>query len=371
MSEGRRSRVGSEREMYASRVTAISVILSLWSAAAIGSDGGGPLPSQTPPVTHSSVSRHPAGTVLMIVSGLDGTPVSGAAVTTTSGADSVLHYVSDASGAVTLADVPQSSVVEVFAEGFLRRRTTLDDGIVLSHGIVLSLWPSSTPSSPGPVVENVQTVAYGINETVVANEVYGGDCANVPKRTLRRIGDGTKRIVLVAPESVRSAYDLDIDIPAYGYNTFEEFHSTAIARLNEVFPGRVTFELASTSVVPLPTHDVIPVTLNVSLGSDACDGRCRNYSASACAGGRTDNSGFIREGFVIYCLQETIYNGRPYKYVTVDARTIVHEFGHVLGLTHSSDPHDAMFNCPVPPGFEYPTRSSSPGSNPVREPYST
>jgi hypothetical protein len=265
------------------------------ACAAMGGCGGGDAPTPTgatPPAV--APPAFPAGTVLYLLSGYDGTPVAGADVRVGTTA-----FRSDPSGRVVLSQGATPGVtLEVTAQDFLPRRTLLSR----ADDLAVFLWPA-------------EVRRIGLDEDMtkfLLHEWLGGSGG---LSTMRRVGPATKEILLWPDDALREDSRAMTAL------------ATAVERL------AATFELRFTVVDHQPAGGFV-VVIHLGTLTTPC---------VSCASYRTSNS--------IEIIGGEVYIG------AIGARNPglwIHEIGHVLGLFHSPrNGLDVMAQSPPnqPPDF--------------------
>jgi hypothetical protein len=260
-----------------------SAILAALAAATLAC-GGSSGPSAPTTVPSPPATGLAAGTAISLVSGENGQPVAGAAVTVAGRA-----YASDGSGQVLLADaVAWGGLVDVVAPGFLDRQT-----VVRRNGATrVVLWP---------LVRGL-----GFDDAYVAELVYTAGTREPPplgRSPLRRIRAGTTQaFVLLTPE-------LWADEAARGA------HETAVSLLSAASGARLVYAAGTTR----PTSGVV-FEAKVDPGDPLCGDRTRAFTQATVSGNE------ITGGRVVYCSLDAARTS-----------TVQHELGHTFGLQHS--PH--------------------------------
>jgi hypothetical protein len=233
----------------------------------------------SPGSEHSALLQ--AGIPLLLVSGEDGQPVTGASVHIAG-----QRFVSDANGRVDLG-LAVDGDVDVEASRFLVRETAL------TSGRTLTLWPTG-PEYPEHYVRHLlyKDAASTRNELSLS--------ADAP---LRRVMAATVHVVpdeaLWADRSARSA------------------HERAVALINEATGGRVRFELRSSARSGVMFRAYVDGTATAAGALTY-----RDLVRNEVVGGRIvyANLGAARS-----------------------ERFVAHELGHALGLQHSIRSSDLMY----------------------------
>jgi len=257
-------------------------IACLGLAGLVGCGGGGSSGPTSPPVVPSPrPSGLPAGTVLTIVSGEDGQPVTTAKVTVGG-----QQYQADASGAVSLtASATWGTLVDVVSAGYLDRQT-----LVRRDGTRIALWP---------VLPHM-----GFDSDYIAQLVYTAGTANPPPQgstPLRRIPPGTT----AASVSVSSEIAADDGMMA--------MHESAVASMNSADGGRVIYSVVTTRPTSGEAFDV-----KIDSADPICTDNTLAYTQVSVSGND------IVGGRIVYCGPDV-----------AKTSTVTHELGHTFGLQHS------------------------------------
>jgi len=272
------------RAVFPSRVGV--VVWVFWLSACGGS-------SNTPTAPSAAPTPAPAvGATLTIASGLNGQPLAGVSVT--SQGSTIL---TDANGRVTLpSSASVGSSLDIVAPTFFDRQTTLR-----SSGETTFLWPRALSSRAG----EAYTARLSYTSTV-AGAVEGA-------APLRRIVPGFPAALVYMPPEIRT-------------DAFVDAARTAIALVNEATQGAPSFQL----VFEKPASSVVAFEFALDVADSFCEG----------------NRAFFRTTFVSSANSQEIYGGTvnlcDLRY-TRDVGVIAHEFGHSLGLYHSTRTEDVMF----------------------------
>jgi hypothetical protein len=249
-----------------------------------GDSGTGPSAGMSPPGLAP-------GTVLTLVSGETGAPVTGANVTIGSQA-----LASDGAGQGRLAaDAPIGTTIDIVHPAYLDRQSTVRSGT----GQRFTLWPKATSE--------------GLSEHYTATIVYtstGDPPTPTGDSALTRLPRGATTVAVVpAPELLSDRAAMDA-------------HSNGVAAITEATGGAVTYTLVPTR----PASGVV-VTTRVDPSDSRCvEGAIRAYT-------RATYQGLELQGAqIIFC-----------SFGVSRSATIGHELGHTFGLRHSPDERDLMY----------------------------
>jgi len=233
-----------------------------------------------------------AGTVLTMVSGETGAPVSGVTVTIGSQA-----LTSNAAGQVRLTALAAlGTTIDVLHPDYLDRLSTVRTGT----GQRFALWPKTTQS--------------GLNEHYTATLVYTS-ASDPPGPTgeasLQRLPRGTATVVVVpSPDLLGDGGAMDA-------------HAQAVATLTEATGATVSYVLAPSR----PPSGVV-----VTTRADPQDSRCTD-SATLRGYTRGTYQGLeLVSAEVVFC-----------SLGVARSPTVGHELGHTFGLRHSPDDRDLMY----------------------------
>lgn len=313
-----------------SRRSKTATLFAIPLLALAGCGGGGT--SAPTPVTQATpvpAPQLPVGTVLTVVSGDDGAPVSGASVQVGTAA-----YKTDPAGRLSLTagapvggvSNPQGSVVVIEAPGFLTRRTLLRS----ASETEFALWPSSIPGK-------------GVDEKLTSLLVYTSAVYCCPDQ-----GGYTARASLVRMRAPRT---VSVGMPdAYRGTVVSEWIQDAMGLANEASGGLVTFVLSGSSAGDVQIKESFTGT--TPQGTPAA-----GYFTASIEGG------YIRGGEITLSTAEwatdppTTWprNFQFTKYVLYlrHLRHIVaHELGHCLGLQHHETPTGMMTSFRGQRGYE-------------------
>jgi hypothetical protein len=249
--------------------------LVLACAAMGGCGGDAPTPTGAiPPAVAPPV--FPAGSVLSLLSGYDGTPVAGADVRV-----GAIAYRSDVSGRVVLPEGATPGVtLEIAAQDFLPRRTLLSR----AEDLAVVLWPA-------------EVRRIGLDQEMTKLLLHEWLDARGPLNPMRRVRTGTTEILLWPDDTLRADPRA---MTALG---------TAVERL------AATFELRFRVVDREPAGGFVIVIRQGTLATPCI----------SCAFTRTgSNSSEVVGGDVYIGSSGMLHPG-----------VWVHEVGHVLGLNHS------------------------------------
>jgi hypothetical protein len=297
------------------RISTLLAVVAL-SVSCGGSPSNGAGPSPTPPVTPPSTLR-PEGTVLSVASLASLQPIGGATLTAAAGQ----QFPGDDTGRITLTSaLDKSSVVTISAPNFLQRRT------VLSNHVVFTMWPRTDPAT-------------NLTEEFTRDVVYDADCGRKPPRRMIRLAPAVRQVYIApAPDIMQQR-----ERPQSWAMAAREAHEGAVAEMNRVLgPSGIRFDLVETRPV---SGFVVPVTVGPTVYTCSAADAFASYSLN----GR----GEIIGGEITHCGLTTPENDG---FGTANLPSVVlHEMGHLMGLSHSSDIGDAMFTaaCPSPTGSEF------------------
>lgn len=280
--------------MSVARRLALVFILAAVGLALYPGCGGDRGPSTPTPVLPSQ--DIPAGTVLTVVSGETGRPVSGATVTV-AGRSSI----ADAAGELRLAEpVPRGALLDIVSAGFLDRQTTMRS----MASTRFSLWP--------------KTSVTGLNEHTTAELAYTAASSCCPAQSL-----GTQPLRRVLPTIESFAVVLDERYRAIGDVRAAIEHGASLA--SAASGGRVVFMPADTSA---------GWRIAVTSGPDPLN----RPNVAAFAERDLDGQGNITGGRVVFVMADYL----SARFARQEHQTLVtivaHELGHMLGLGHSSTP---------------------------------
>ncbi len=241
----------------------------------------------------ASAASHPTapppsgwtGTVITLVSGETDAAVAGARVLVSG----VAHQTNDAGQLVVKQAAADAATVDVDAEGFLPRQTS-----VKHAGTRLTLWPDHA-KLPGSYT---QTLVYTASTLIDTSSI-------VP---LERIPPRVKRIALVPAPELAS----DERVVAA--------HRQAADYFNVAVEGRIVFTVGGTGDLAVQTL-LLP-------DDPSCEGKSGRLLA------RTWVTQYeVTRAQITFC-------GMP---PTRLPTPIAHELGHVFGLAHSRDNRDVMY----------------------------
>ena len=214
-----------------------------------------------------------------------------------------LEHRADARGRLFLDTPALGAPIEIFAPGFLDRRTTFGRVDASGH---LTLWPTAGPS--GITEQYVREAVYTSAAAGVANPAPGG-------QTLARWSPSIKnvRVVLLGPD----------DNPQY-----IEFNDgdmaglrRTVADMNAAMNGLMVY------AEPEPGDNVaVPATVRLRIWPQ--DPNCVAFSPRALT---QVNSRNISSAIVTFCNANNVSLGTP-----------LHELGHTFGFSHSTSRDDLM-----------------------------
>ena len=291
-----------------SRTSTVLAIVAL-SVSCGGTPSKSLGPSSFPPVTAPSPLR-PEGTVLSVVSLAYQLAIGGATLTSAAGQ----QFSGDESGRITLtAPLDNRSVVAISAPNFLDRRT------VLSNHVSFSLWPRTDPATD-------------LTEEFTRDVVYASDCGRNPPRRMIRLAPGVTQVYLAPTSDIMQQRER----PQPWAMAAREAHERAVAELNHVLgPSGIRFELVATRPF---TGFVVPVTVGPTAHTCSTADAFANFTLNA--------AGEIIGGAITHCGLTTAENQ---SFGTANVPSVVlHEMGHIIGLSHSRDVGDVMFTAACP-----------------------
>jgi hypothetical protein len=265
-------------------------------AASLGSGGcGGGAPSS--PSDPSSVATA-SGTVLSFVSGETGAPVATARVTVAGRA-----HVTGADGRFALVEgAPPQASVDVEADGYLPRRTTL------RNGGRFTLWPARSPT--------------GLDTEYSGWLVYTASTSHDAPHGAQAL----QRL----PASARQAFVLpsqEIQRDALAWAA----HEDAVRMLNDALSDRLTYALVARE------QGGVVFETKLDPKNAHCKDRVRAVAMTSLRGDE------ITGGTVVFCTLEA-----------ARSLTVAHELGHTFGLRHSQHGAEIMYGWFLPhdpPGF--------------------
>lgn len=308
-----------------------TLVTGLLLALAGCGGGGTSAPTPVTQATPAPAPQLPVGTVLTVVSGDDGAPVSGASVQIGTAA-----YKTDPSGRLSLTagapvggvSSPQGALVVIEAPGFLSRRTLLRSVAETEF----SLWPSSIPGK-------------GVDEKLTSLLVYTSAVYCCPDQ-----GGYTARAGLVRMRAPRT---VSVGMPdAYRGTVVSEWIQDAMGLANETSGGLVTFVLSGSSAGDVQIKESF--TGATPQGTPAA-----GYFTASIEGG------YIRGGEITLSTAEwasdppatwprSFQDEWRYVWKLRHLRHIVaHELGHCLGLQHHEEQTGMMTSFRGYKAFEY------------------
>lgn len=259
-----------------------------------GDTGQSPSAVATPAAVLGPVS-------LNIVSGETQAPVAGARMVVGG-----TEYVADAEGRVSLpGGLSAAAPADVIAAGFLDRQTMLSQ-----RGLVdrLTLWPRQSATG---------LTEFFTTEVVYTSSAIGDEGAAPGGVALHRWADGVTQV------SVN--YLGPADNPAY--RAFDEgalaIQRAAVDEINDVVGGRIGYGAPTAGPAP---GAAARVSLRIYPAFEPCVASPANWGIAEIA------EGAYTSATITYCRQDA----------PRDLGLTVHEFGHTVGLRHSSRSSDVM-----------------------------
>jgi hypothetical protein len=290
------------------RISTLLAIIALSAGGCGGTPSSGPGPSSTP-VTPPATQRA-EGTVLTVSSLASLQPIGGAILASSTGQ----QFPGDQAGRITLTSpLDMSSVVTISAPNFLERRT------VLSNHVTFTLWPRTDPAT-------------NLTEEFTRDVVYDADCGRKPPRRMIRLAPGVTHVYIVPTPDIMQQRQR----PQPWALAARDAHERAVAELNHVLgPSGTRFELVDTHPA---SGFVVPVTVGPT--AHTCS------AADAFASYSLNGRGEIIGGAITHCGLTTPENDGL---GTANLPSVMlHEMGHLIGLSHSRDLGDAMFTAACP-----------------------
>jgi hypothetical protein len=249
-----------------------------WLAALAAGCGGAAPGAPSTLATAGVAGSEPGARILTVVSGATEQPVPGAEVVVGG-----RRLSTDGAGAVALP-AGATGAVDVLAAGFLSRQTRLGPDRI-------TLWPVG----PGRGPDYVRAIIY-------QSSAAGGAAGHGPDQPLQRVA-AARVVVSPSRELLRDAAAMAA-------------HRAAIAQLNDVTEGGVSFSLGGS----VAGAAVFETRVDAALPWLAA--AYKQLSGSAIAGGR-----------IAFCSLDTARQ----------PRFVAHELGHALGLQHSASTGDLMY----------------------------